>query len=230
MDADRQPPTVHVPEGVVNAFGASQTRYRPFFAGKVTIMANNGTAGMPMVFVQLRTDPSTCLDPVSPPTGTTCTKCTGTSCTCSCDAGYSGRPSATCTGRGWAYVHCEPVPPRSSPSSGASGCTLCLRPSNFCTHAGARYSNVDCDGDGCLDHACWDPTDRWGVVSSRANCSNNWPTALHGGHDVDNTLPRLIYRYEYDIAGLCLAQKPCTLHCCTAALPVLHVHVRVQTK
>ena len=50
----------------------------------------------------------------SPPTGTTCTNCTNTyqgtnayQCSCSCNAGYTGSPSATCSSTGqWSYVGC----------------------------------------------------------------------------------------------------------------------------
>ena len=53
----------------------------------------------------------------------------------------------------------------------------CQRPSSGCYENHDVYANVDCDGDGTLDHACsttlsnneW----RWLVLSSEG-CPSNW--------------------------------------------------------
>ena len=51
----------------------------------------------------------------------------------------------------------------------------CQRPIYGCSESHERYKNVDCDGDGILDHACSTiiNNDRWLVLSSEG-CPSSW--------------------------------------------------------
>jgi len=57
--------------------------------------------------------------------------------------------------------------------------TPCSRPSSWCTHKGAIYSQLDCDGDGILDHHCKDDRSE-GFRSSAAGCRDRWPRGKCG--------------------------------------------------
>jgi len=59
--------------------------------------------------------------------------------------------------------------------SGAS--VPCSRPSQWCSHSGSVYKNVDCDGDGILDHACVDRSNQRGYIASKSGCVSVWPNA-----------------------------------------------------
>ena len=71
----------------------------------------------------------------------------------------------------------------------------CQRPSSGCSKGHDRYKNVDCDGDGILDHACSTiiNNDRWLVLSSEG-CPSSWgpstrpvsmcPQAFGGTYDI----------------------------------------------
>ena len=74
----------------------------------------------------------------------------------------------------------------------------CQRPSSGCSKGHDRYKNVDCDGDGILDHACSTifNNDRWLVLSSEG-CPSSWgpstrpvsmcPQAFGGTYDLYTT-------------------------------------------
>ena len=55
--------------------------------------------------------------------------------------------------------------------------SACDRPTSGCQDNGDVYANVDCDGDGILDHACSTTYDdkRYLVLSTEA-CPNDWGT------------------------------------------------------
>jgi hypothetical protein len=53
--------------------------------------------------------------------------------------------------------------------------TACTRPTAWCTHSGAVYTNVDCDGDGFLDHHCVGGGNE-GSIRSGNNCVDDWPS------------------------------------------------------
>ena len=55
--------------------------------------------------------------------------------------------------------------------------SACDRPTSGCQDNGDIYANVDCDGDGILDHACSTTYDdkRYLVLSTEA-CPNDWGT------------------------------------------------------
>lgn len=53
----------------------------------------------------------------------------------------------------------------------------CEKPAGWCQGFGQTYSNVDCDGDGVLDHACQGPNSAFGTINSLAQCQDNWPKA-----------------------------------------------------
>ena len=60
----------------------------------------------------------------------------------------------------------------------------CPRPSPGCTASFDLYTNVDCDGDGILDHACSTTINenRWLVLSSEG-CPSTWGTHLRSISD-----------------------------------------------
>ena len=51
----------------------------------------------------------------------------------------------------------------------------CQRPSSGCYGSNDMYNNVDCDGDGILDHTCHNTINynRWLVLSSEG-CPDSW--------------------------------------------------------
>jgi len=51
----------------------------------------------------------------------------------------------------------------------------CQVDSHWCSHPGAVYKNVDCDGDGHLDHVCVDFQGNKGVISAANGCVDSWP-------------------------------------------------------
>jgi hypothetical protein len=54
----------------------------------------------------------------------------------------------------------------------------CARPPGWCTHAGARFREVDCRGDGVKgDLVCEDDAGRTGMISRDSGCANVWPSA-----------------------------------------------------
>ena len=52
----------------------------------------------------------------------------------------------------------------------------CVRPSGWCTHAGAKYIKKDCDGDGLADPVCHDDAGQFGSVLSSNGCKDTWPS------------------------------------------------------
>ena len=51
----------------------------------------------------------------------------------------------------------------------------CQRPSTWCQKSYDVYNNVDCDGDGFLDHACFNTaTGRRYLILSSEGCQTNW--------------------------------------------------------
>jgi hypothetical protein len=53
----------------------------------------------------------------------------------------------------------------------------CPKPLEWCTHSGTVYKNIDCDGDGLLDHYCEDLVEgHTGVIGSASSCADTWPS------------------------------------------------------
>merc|ERR1712039_161005 len=69
--------------------------------------------------------------------------------------------------------------PDAGPVSTCARHYTCKRPSRWCMHTGATYTQYDCDGDGILDHHCKDDRSE-GFRSSAAGCRDNWPRGKCG--------------------------------------------------
>jgi len=59
------------------------------------------------------------------------------------------------------------------PNDGVS----CPRPPGWCSHRGANFQMIDCDGDGIEDPTCSDTTGKFGVIYSTQKCTKVWPNA-----------------------------------------------------
>jgi hypothetical protein len=68
----------------------------------------------------------------------------------------------------------------------------CSKDPIWCTHSGSVYQNIDCDGDGVLDHYCVDASGDTGVIGSASSCADTWPS----GTCTATTVPKEVEHVE----------------------------------